>query len=626
MTEQHIENSKLLELLEHVNQIGEIGVFQFDVITGEIYWNEIMREIHEVDKNFVPTKDNVFSFFSTNAKREKFEYDYLKTIENGSILEFENVITTAKGNRLIVQCTTQPTYKDNKCVNIYGTVFDITEQKLSELELLQRNKQLNFAEEIAQMGYWEWDPIKDKFVWSDNLYRIFGLEIGTEMSLELLVSRVHPDDKEHVQQVTLDLFETKKFKKFTYRIIPPNDNIKTLEVLGQVECNEDGDIVKLIGVTQDITIRAQKEQELNKNNKLLNLASKIAQVGYWQWKLDNNEIIWSNNLYQLFEVEPELAITKDLLLSLIHPDDRELLQNAMEETIKQKQFKKIRHRRIANNGSIRTFEITGEFIYNEKGEAIELIGTTQDITEIIQKESKLLKANEHLEQVTQKLTARNKQLAEFNHITSHNLRSPVSNLNALLGMHKDPTYEHLKEELFQKFEIVVDHLTLTLNTLVESLKVKHEANKSIQQLSFDETLNKTKEILAAEIIKTNANIKCNFTDVPKIVYNQIYLESIFLNLLGNAMKYKSQDRTPEIEIESRELNGRVQLSFKDNGMGIDLKQHGDKLFGLNKVFHRHPDAKGVGLFLTKAQVEAMGGSISAESKVNEGSTFTVTLN
>ena len=101
---------------------------------------------------------------------------------------------------------------------------------------------------------------------------------------------------------------------------------------------------------------------------------------------------------------------------------------------------------------------------------------------------------------------------------------------------------------------------------------------------------------------------------------------IFLNLISNAIKYSSPDRIPEIDIASNLVNKKIMLTIKDNGLGIDLKKHGHKLFGLNKVFHRHPNAQGIGLFLTKAQIETMGGTIYAESEVNIGTTFYITLN
>jgi signal transduction histidine kinase len=96
-----------------------------------------------------------------------------------------------------------------------------------------------------------------------------------------------------------------------------------------------------------------------------------------------------------------------------------------------------------------------------------------------------------------------------------------------------------------------------------------------------------------------------------------------LNLLSNAMKYRSPKRIPVIHFQTADINGEITMKVSDNGLGIDLKKHGNSLFGLNKTFHDHAEAKGVGLYITKKQIEAMGGYISAESKVEKGTTFTV---
>ncbi|WP_405380539.1 PAS domain-containing protein [Maribacter sp. LLG6340-A2] len=626
MSNRNSNNIPLTEIVNNAHKIAKIGIFQFLVKESQIYWNDVMKEINEVQPDFKPTPENIFSFFPNKKTKQYIEHTHEKAIKEGSSFSYDHEIITAKGNTKHIWTFGQPVFKNGVLIKIFGTSIDITERKKSELELVNKNKLLNFAEQMTNIAYWDWDTVINEEIWSDNLYKIVNRKKGGKLTYETYLEYVHPNDKDYVIEQITSAFENKVFPSFSHRIIVNTSEIKIIHLMGEVICNPDGDVIRMLGTCQDITEIKNKELELLQKNQQLSLAEEIAQIGYWEWNPNTDSFIWSDNLYRIFGFEIGLEMSLELLTTRIHPNDQEKIERITNELFKTKIFKKFSYRIIPPEGHIKTLEVVGQIVCDEKGEIIKFTGVTKDITDYILKEKKILETNEHLEQATQKLTARNKQLAEFNHITSHNLRSPVSNLNALLGMYKDPTYEHLKEELFQKFEIVVDHLTLTLNTLVESLKVKHEANKSIQQLSFDETLNKTKEILAAEIIQTNANIKCNFTDAPKIVYNQIYLESIFLNLLGNAMKYKSKDRAPEIEIKSKEVNGRVQLSFKDNGIGIDLKQHGDKLFGLNKVFHRHPDAKGVGLFLTKAQIEAMGGSISAQSKVNEGSTFTVTLN
>ena len=127
-------------------------------------------------------------------------------------------------------------------------------------------------------------------------------------------------------------------------------------------------------------------------------------------------------------------------------------------------------------------------------------------------------------------------------------------------------------------------------------------------------------------MKTNTIITSDFSKIPTIQYHKTYLESIFLNLITNAIKYRSPERDPVIHLKTDIINDRIRLSFTDNGLGIDLGKHGHKLFGLNKTFHRHPDAKGVGLYLTKIQVETMGGHIYAESEVGKGTVFTIIFN
>lgn len=132
--------------------------------------------------------------------------------------------------------------------------------------------------------------------------------------------------------------------------------------------------------------------------------------------------------------------------------------------------------------------------------------------------------------------------------------------------------------------------------------------------------------MVGKILETEAVVSYNFTKAPTIEYPRLYLESILQNLLSNSLKYKSPNRTPVIHVETLFQNGILTLKFSDNGMGIDLKRNADKLFGLNKTFHKHAEAKGVGLFITKTQVEAMGGSITANSEVDKGSVFTIFFN
>jgi len=124
----------------------------------------------------------------------------------------------------------------------------------------------------------------------------------------------------------------------------------------------------------------------------------------------------------------------------------------------------------------------------------------------------------------------------------------------------------------------------------------------------------------------NAKIINTIEDDVKINVIPAYLDSILMNLFTNAIMYKSPDRDPIITLSSSRENGYTILSINDNGLGIDLKKYGDKLFGMYKTFHDNADAKGIGLFLTKNQIEAMGGKITVSSEVGQGTTFYIHFN
>jgi PAS domain S-box-containing protein len=264
--------------------------------------------------------------------------------------------------------------------------------------------------------------------------------------------------------------------------------------------------------------------------------------------------------------------------------------------------------------------LTNKFpLLDEKANVFAICGVATDFTEV-------KKSRTEQEILSFQLQQKNQQLLNFAHITSHNLRSPVSNLNSLLWLYKESQTEEEKALLFEKFETVIHNLSETLNELVDALKIQEDTGKKRESLLFEEVFKKVKDSMAGKIMETEAVVSYNFTKAPAIEYPRLYLESILQNLLSNSLKYRSPLRTPVIYAETLFDNGVLILKFKDNGLGIDLNRHIDKLFGLNKTFHRHEEAKGVGLFITKTQVEAMGGSITAVSDVDKGSTFIVYFN
>jgi len=227
------------------------------------------------------------------------------------------------------------------------------------------------------------------------------------------------------------------------------------------------------------------------------------------------------------------------------------------------------------------------------------------------------------ENLMDELTVQNQQLNDFANMTSHNLRSPAANITSLVAAIEEESSIDEYKMIFDMLKKVAANLNDSLNQLMEVLHIRKNRTIEKELLNFEELFVKTTDTLQGEILKSGAVITSDFSNADSISYARIYMDSIFHNLISNALKYRDNTRTPEILVRTEKKHGHVYLHVSDNGLGIDLAKNGHKLFGMNQVFHKHPEAKGIGLFMTKAQIETMKGKITVASELGKGTTFTV---
>lgn len=253
-------------------------------------------------------------------------------------------------------------------------------------------------------------------------------------------------------------------------------------------------------------------------------------------------------------------------------------------------------------------------VFDEKGELSMVIGYGIDITErkvMEEKQASLVK----------QLSTQNTQLIDFCNIVSHNLRAPLVNISMLVEFIEESGDADEQQLFISKLRPVVENLHATFNELVESIQIKQDLEVKTEEIRLQECIDRTLEGLQTEINKLGAHIEVDFSKAPVIRYPPKYINSILHNLVSNSLKYHSPARRPSIELRTEVINKNIVLSIRDNGLGIDLNKHRDNVFKIGKVFHRHPNAKGFGLFMTKTQVESMGGNIWVESKPDEGAAF-----
>lgn len=244
-----------------------------------------------------------------------------------------------------------------------------------------------------------------------------------------------------------------------------------------------------------------------------------------------------------------------------------------------------------------------------------VIGFGVDITD-----RKILEEEQNI--LVERLSFQNSQLIDFCNIVTHNVRGPLNNMGMLVEFAQGADDLEEQNEMISKLGPVINGLKETLDQLVETIQTKQDLEITSEKVDLESSLEKTLQGLSVEVQKTEAVIETDFS-VKGIFFPPKYVDSIFHNLVSNAMKYRSPKRQPLIKISTRRRADSVLLSVQDNGLGIDLEKHGDSVFKIGKIFHANKNAKGLGLYMTKTQVETMGGTIWVQSEVDKGTCFTI---
>lgn len=230
---------------------------------------------------------------------------------------------------------------------------------------------------------------------------------------------------------------------------------------------------------------------------------------------------------------------------------------------------------------------------------------------------------EHLKQQATDLKVQNERLQHFSYIVSHNLSSYVANVHALVGLMSEQSLSEVERQETQT-ELTKASATLmeAVSHLNEMLKIQKNGPMGKVQMPLKQEIVKVLKVLKSGPQASDVEVDLDVPEGAVVCLHPAYLQSILLNLCSNAFRYKQPYESPRLRIGYEVVNdGSVVLSFQDNGLGMDLSVIGNKLFGMFQTFHDHPDAKGLGLFMVKHQLEAMGGRIKVESKMNEGTRF-----
>lgn len=391
-------------------------------------------------------------------------------------------------------------------------------------------------------------------------------------------------------------------------------------------------IISYYKINKDLEALKQANLILKISTETMNHAEDIGAFSSWQWDLENNNLVYSENHHKLLGIPTQEYNAKtNQFLDFVHPDDRHIIISGQNRVIEHNQSTVAFFRVIRQDGNLRYFKSTGKFLTAASGNRI-LIGINMDVTEEYLVSKSLEDRNSELEKS-------NKELASFNHVASHDLQEPLRKIQTFISriFEKEATNlsSHGKDYL-ERIQVSAKRMRI----LIDDLLLFSRTNK-VEKVYERTDLNIVLDMAVLELTEQieDAKAQIHRTILPTLVVIPFQIQQLFINLISNSIKYSRKDFSPIISFACKKINSSdynelikeknaqyYKLSISDNGLGFK-DEYKDAIFTLFYRLHNNSDypGTGIGLAICKKIIENHKGFITAESTFGEGSTFHIFL-
>ena len=499
---------------------------------------------------------------------------------------------------------------------------NITQLKQAEDALKASERRLRTALRATKVGVWEWDMRTNQAYWSDENYRVMGLEPGqTESKYENWAKCVHPEDLPVAEAEVTEAINSRSDLNIEFRVVWPDGSIHWINDIGSLLVDDTGKPLGMYGIQMDITDRKQIQQELEENRRRLAfLISRIPSVIYSaRVSGDFGATFVSENVARQMGYPPEkFKVSPSFWVENVHPDDLPRINSEIDRLFEFGSHSYEYRFRHADGHYVWTQdEMT--LIRDGSGEPLEIVGLWSDISEC-------KRVEREREALIQELEAKNAELERFTYTVSHDLKSPLVTIKGFLGFLKQDLASDNIERLYQDIERIGNatiKMEQLLRDLLELSRIGRLLNPA-EEIPFEELVHEALEIVHGQLEAREVTVDTQ-PNLPAVYGDRQRLTEVLQNLLDNASKYMGGQTDPRIEIGQRgEENSKPVFYVRDNGIGIDPEHH-KRIFGLFNKLDGTSEGTGVGLALVKRIVELHGGRIWVESEPGKGATFYFTL-
>jgi PAS domain S-box-containing protein len=490
-------------------------------------------------------------------------------------------------------------------------VKDITEPKRAEEALKESQRRLEEAQHIAHVGHWERDLETGTITWSDEIYRILGLVPQEHDSpLTEWQNIVHPEDRERVALVIEEAQRGLRRYDVEYRIARPDGEVRFLHSQGDIVCDEQGRPRRAFGIAQDITEHKRAEEKLKQSERQLAEAQRLAHVGGWDWDLRSNVVIWSDELYRIFGLQPgEIKVAGDAT-PFIHPEDWDLVFSTVQSSVKNKEPYNFHYRVLRPDGDERIVYTHGRIVCDEDGEPIRVFGATQDVTELKRAEEKLRATTGQLRALSARVHSAKEEegtrIAREIHdelgtaLTS--LRWDLESVEKVVSEAGDePRVRALRERLDAM-------LRLTEATIGSVRRISAELRPGVLD---DLGLAAAVEWQAQQFeARTGISCRCD-SSVDDLGLSREQSTAVFRILQEALTNVLQHARATSVDITMRAETGELVLTIIDNGRGITENER--------------TGAQSLGLLGMRERAHLIGGTIHVTGVGGKGTMITVRI-
>ncbi|MET3125352.1 PAS domain S-box-containing protein [Arcicella rosea] len=546
-------------------------------------------------------------------------------LQGKSIKRDEDKFVRKDGSVQWLKWEVKPWYtEDNdKIGGIIMYTDDITERKKIEQSLLENHTLLETILESIDIGIVACDQHGNLTLFNNTTKQWHGLPIANIPPEEFpnYYGLYRLDGTTKLSTEEIPLIRTLQAGNIhnVEIIIAPNDGPSHIvSISGAQLKGPNGELFGAVVAMHDITERKKALEKLQISEEAFRGNFENAAIGMALLDIDGKWLKINQTLCQIIGYSEE-ELYQLTFQEITHPDDLKADLDLVQELIDGKRSHyQMEKRYIHKKGHIVQIILAASLVRNQSNQPLYFISQIIDITQ--QKN-----AEQEIKALLDVTKDQNERLKNFAHIVSHNLRSHSGNISMMMDILLEENPELSENEYLNLLKSASKNLGETIAHLNEVVLMNTAVIDNLKGVSLYNAIQNAIQNVSALARESKVAIENNINTDEKVLAIPAYLDSIMLNFLTNAIKYSSDERDSYIKLSTIIEKDYLILKIEDNGLGIDLKRHGAKLFGLYKTFHYHKDARGVGLFITKNQIEAMGGKVEVSSEVDKGTTFSIYL-